>query len=109
MNDDLPTEHASSTQPVALGDQARGLLRALASDTRQTLMLLFASGDELTVGEAAERSGLAPSTTSEQLAILRRGGVLTARRDGKQVRYRADREGILGGVEELAGFLQRCC
>jgi DNA-binding transcriptional ArsR family regulator len=95
--------------PAALSDATRTFMRALASETRQDLMLLFSSEEELTVSEVAERSGLAASTTSEQLAILRRGGLLTSRRVGKQVRYRADRERIVGALEDLAAFLRRCC
>lgn len=110
MNDRPPISDADlSTHVAPLGAEARGLLQSLASQTRQELMLLFARGHELTVGEVADLSGLAPSTTSEQLAILRRGGVLTSRREGKQVHYRANQEGILSAVEELTAFLRHCC
>lgn len=100
-------QDAPTPDPVLAA--TRDFMRALASDTRLDLMMLFATGDELTVGEVTERSGLAPSTTSEQLAILRRGGLLTSRRDGKQVRYRADRERIVEALGDLTAFLQRCC
>jgi len=84
-------------------------LKALASETRQRIIELFAGGVELTVGEVAERSGLGQSTASEQLSMLRRGGLLTATRAGKLVRYSADVERIGANLAALQGYLVQCC
>lgn len=84
-------------------------LKALASETRQELMLLFAGGAELTVGEVAKQAGLGQSTASEQLALLRNAGLLQSAREGKLVKYRADREGILGEMKALERYLAACC
>ncbi|MGI5149554.1 helix-turn-helix domain-containing protein [Plantactinospora sp. CA-294935] len=43
----------------------------------------FAQGAELSVSEVAERAGIGQSTASEQLTLLRRGGILTSRREGQ--------------------------
>ncbi|WP_432254062.1 ArsR/SmtB family transcription factor [Streptomyces sp. HNM1019] len=87
------------------GDDLQVFLKALTSGTRQKLFAHFADGEELTVGEAAERAGLGPSTTSEHLAVLRRGGLLQSTRSGKLVRYRADREGIAELLGQLHSYL----
>jgi DNA-binding transcriptional ArsR family regulator len=71
--------------------------------------MLFAGGRELAVGEIAAACGLGQSTASEQLAILRRGGLLTATRDGKTVRYRADPAAITARIAELQAYLTCCC
>ncbi|GAA0247703.1 hypothetical protein GCM10010492_54270 [Saccharothrix mutabilis subsp. mutabilis] len=92
-----------------LGEASRRFLKALAGETRQQLMLQFAGGGELTVGQAAERAGIAHSTASEQLALLREGGLLTSRRDGKTVYYRADGTGIAQALTELQTHLLTCC
>ncbi|MFB6717566.1 MULTISPECIES: ArsR/SmtB family transcription factor [unclassified Streptomyces] len=42
-------------------------------------------GIELTVGEIAGRCALKPSTASEHLSLLRRGGLVVSRKEGKQV------------------------
>lgn len=84
-------------------------LRALASPSRQQVMLLFARGGELSVGEVAERAGLGQSTASEQLAFLRRGGILTSRRQGKVVLYRANRDGVIAALGDLQAYLLACC
>ncbi|WP_433331740.1 ArsR/SmtB family transcription factor [Spirillospora sp. CA-294931] len=104
------------TEPMSCGDAgaqlsatAHDFLKALASEQRQELMALFAGGVELTVGTVAERMGIGQSSASQQLAILRRGGLLVSRRDGKQVRYRVDGPAIERSLVELQSYLRRCC
>jgi DNA-binding transcriptional ArsR family regulator len=96
-------------EPPALDGTARDFLKALASETRQQMMTVFAGGRELTVGEIAECCGLGQSTASEQLAILRRGGLVRSTREGKLVRYRADPASIGARLAELQGYLACCC
>jgi DNA-binding transcriptional ArsR family regulator len=97
------------TTPSALDGSAQDFLKALASETRQQIMLLFAGGRELTVSEVASACGLGQSTASEQLALLRRGGLVTATRDGKLVRYRADPVAIGARLAGLQQYLACCC
>ncbi|WP_243719224.1 metalloregulator ArsR/SmtB family transcription factor [Actinomadura sp. 7K534] len=92
-----------------LGAGAREFLRALASEQRQAALELFAGGIELTVGTVAERLGIAQPTASQQLALLRRGGLLTSRRDGKQVYYRIDADAVEQSLTELQTYLRTCC
>lgn len=84
-------------------------LKALASETRQKVMQQFTGGIELTVGEIAERCGLKPSTASEHLSLLRRGGLVLSRKEGKQVYYRADGATMASRLDELKDYLARCC
>ena len=102
---------ATSHDPPALdlGEQTRAFLKALTSETRHPLLLLFVGGGELTVGEVAERAGIGQSMASEQLALLRRGGLLQSSREGKIVRYRADRDRIAMQLADLQDYLSRCC
>ncbi|MDG6106146.1 winged helix-turn-helix transcriptional regulator [Dactylosporangium aurantiacum] len=95
--------------PAALHGPTQDFLKALASETRQQIMLLFTGGAELTVGEVAECCGLGQSTTSEQLAVLRRGGLVQSTRDGKLVRYRADPAAISARLNDLQTYLACCC
>lgn len=87
----------------------RGFLKALASESRQQILMLFAMRGSLTVGEVAERCAIGQSTASEQLSALKQGGLLEAERDGKLVRYRADAESIRSQLGLLAGYLASCC
>ncbi|KUL53221.1 ArsR/SmtB family transcription factor [Streptomyces sp. NRRL S-1521] len=84
-------------------------LKALASETRQLVMQQFAGGRELTVGEIAERCGLKSSTASEHLSLLRRGGLVLSRKEGKQVFYRADGATMASRMDALKEYLLRCC
>ncbi|MET8835401.1 metalloregulator ArsR/SmtB family transcription factor [Micromonospora sp. NPDC004540] len=92
-----------------LAPQTQEFLKALGSPTRQRIMMLFARGAEMSVGEVAERVGVSQATASQQLTLLRRGGVVASRRDGKTVFYRADREGALAALTDLQSYLATCC
>ncbi|HEX2312599.1 MAG TPA: metalloregulator ArsR/SmtB family transcription factor [Thermomonospora sp.] len=100
---------ASSRQPPELAETTHEFLKALASPTRQQIMLLFSQGAELSVGEIAERAGIGQSNASQQLAVLRRGGIVTSRREGKVVLYRGDKERTAQALADLQNYLRFCC
>ncbi|MEU9472172.1 metalloregulator ArsR/SmtB family transcription factor [Streptomyces avermitilis] len=99
----------SSGERFAVDVATADFLKALASETRQAVMSQFAGGVELTVGEIAERCGLKPSTASEHLSLLRRGGLVLSRKEGKQVFYRADGATMTHRLDALKDYLARCC
>lgn len=103
------TKATAQAEPVELAETTHAFLKALASPTRQRIMLLFARGAELSVNEVAELAGIGQSTASQQLDLLRRGGVVTSRRDGKTVYYRADKQGSATALADLQAYLQTCC
>ncbi|MEU4290856.1 metalloregulator ArsR/SmtB family transcription factor [Kribbella sp. NPDC026596] len=94
---------------VELHAATHDFLKALSSPTRQRIMLLFARGTELSVNEVAEHAGIGQSTASQQLDLLRRGGIVSARREGKSVLYSADREGAAAALADLQAYLRTCC
>ncbi|MFG3255327.1 ArsR/SmtB family transcription factor [Streptomyces sp. NPDC048172] len=107
---------APGDTPADTGGQAPELhpathdfLKALANPTRQKVMLLFARGAELSVSEVAEQAGIGQPTASQQLALLRRGGILTSRREGKTVLYRSDKDGVAASLTDLQNYLKVCC
>lgn len=100
---------AGPATSVELSAATHEFLKALGNPMRQRIMLLFYKGAELSVGEVAERLGIGQSTASEQLTQLRQGRILTARREGKTVLYRSDREGMLEALEDLKTYLLTCC
>lgn len=89
--------------------ELREFLRACASETRQKILFLFVDGTERTVGQIADQLEIVPSTASEHLAILKRGGLLDAQREGKEVYYRPNRARILGLLQTLTQLLTACC
>ena len=70
----------------AAADQASGLLKALANPHRLLIVCQLIE-NERSVGELAAFLGVRDSTVSQHLALLRRDGIVTARRDGQTVWY----------------------
>jgi DNA-binding transcriptional ArsR family regulator len=88
----------------------QAFLHGLASETRQHILFqVFFDGQEHTVGQVAQQTGLGQSTASEHLAILKRAGLLTSHRVGKEVYYRPHREQILASLAQLTALLTHCC
>lgn len=83
-------------------------LAALAQETRLAVFrLLVRAGPEgLIAGDIAAAASVVPSTLSHHLGHLERAGLATSRRDGRQVVYAANYDGI----RDLLGFLtDDCC
>ena len=84
-------------------------LKAFGNEKRQEIFLsIFADGKEHNITEVSERAGIAQSTASEHLAILKRAGILMSRKVEKEVFYQIDRRGILGKIDEVKSYLT-CC
>jgi DNA-binding transcriptional ArsR family regulator len=67
--------------------QAVRLFQALGDESRLRLLLVLATGKELSVGALCKATGRSQSATSHNLALLRFAGIVTCRREGKQVYY----------------------
>lgn len=70
----------------AAGD-ATALLRALAHDDRLMLLCQLSQG-EMCVSDLEVELGIFQPSLSQQLGVLRRQGLVTTRRAGKNVYYR---------------------
>lgn len=66
--------------------EAVGMLKVLGNEDRLMLMCQL-SQQELAVGELEQVTGITQPTLSQQLGILRREGLVAARREGKFIRY----------------------
>jgi DNA-binding transcriptional ArsR family regulator len=67
-------------------DQASDLLKALSNRHRLLIICQLIDG-ERSVGELAEFLDLRDSTVSQHLALLRKDGLVSARRDGQTIFY----------------------
>jgi len=72
-------------------DQASDLLKAL-SNRHRLLIICQLIDSERSVGELAESLDLRDSTVSQHLALLRRDGVVSARRDAQTIFYSIESE-----------------
>jgi DNA-binding transcriptional ArsR family regulator len=66
--------------------EACGLLKVLANPDR-LLLLCQLTQAEYCVGDLAATTGINQPTLSQQLTVLRHNGLVSTRRDGKQVHY----------------------
>ena len=65
---------------------AAELMKALSSENRLMLLCQLADGEK-TVGELAETLELRQAAVSQQLALLRKDGLVSARREGRLMHY----------------------
>jgi DNA-binding transcriptional ArsR family regulator len=81
----MPTD-ADHRLPVA---QAAGLFALFADETRLRLLLALEYGgsEGIPLGGLAEALGMTPEAVSYHLAVLRTAGVVTGRREGRNVFY----------------------
>ena len=81
-------------------DKALTLLKALGNRDRLMLLCHLAEG-ERNVGELENTLGIVQPTLSQQLGVLRREGMVTTRREGKQIFYRIASAEALAVIETL--------
>jgi DNA-binding transcriptional ArsR family regulator len=85
-------------------------MKAIAGETRQQILTVFACNpQEWTVNQIAEKLNIGQSTASENLSVLKRTGIVSARRSGKIVYYRPNRQRALLLVDQLREYLTTCC
>jgi len=86
-------------------DEAARLFQALGDRTRLALLRVLAEG-ERTVGDLVRALNAPQPKISQHLKVLREAGMVTSRKDGRQVWYGLDRSRIpegLGLVTPLPG------
>lgn len=80
--------------------------KGLAHPTRVAILSLIATNeDRRTTGEIVAETGLAQSTISEHLRILREAGLVAAHRDGPRICYTVERHVLrrfAGALNQLA-------
>ena len=76
------------------------LLKALANPDRLLLLCQLSQG-ERNVTELEQLLGIQQPTLSQQLAVLRREGLVATRREGKQIYYRISSSEALAVITTL--------
>ena len=83
-------------------DDASELLKALSNQHRLLILCRLIDGEK-SVGQLAEFLGIRDSTVSQHLALLRRDGIISGRRDGQTIWYRIESDVARQVVEVLYG------
>ena len=81
------------------------ITKALSDENRVRALMMLAGG-ELCVCQIIKMLGLAPSTVSKHMSILRQAGLVETRKEGRWIYYRlADRKALKS--REILGWLER--
>jgi DNA-binding transcriptional ArsR family regulator len=80
------------------------VLRALADPTRRALFERVAGADEITVGELTRGSGVTQGAVSQHLKTLKNAGLVAERPVGRNIFYRAEREGLEPMLEWMTRY-----
>jgi DNA-binding transcriptional ArsR family regulator len=100
------TRVGSRKTTPSLGD-VEGVFGALAHETRRQVVLLLAHyGPELPSGYLASRLRHSWPTTTRHLHVLEAAGIVTVRRDGRNIIYRLEREELERVVGGWLAFLE---
>ena len=67
-------------------DQATNLLKALSGRSRLMILCQLVDGEQ-TVGELADALEMRQAAVSQQLALLRKDGLVSARREARTMHY----------------------
>jgi DNA-binding transcriptional ArsR family regulator len=85
-------------------------IKALADPVRQNIILLLGEMGELTSGQVAEAfQPMTHATISHHLRILKLGGVLLSKKEGKTAVYQINRISLTGAMEKLTSMITNCC
>jgi ArsR family transcriptional regulator len=82
------------------------VLKALADENRVRALMALAGG-ELCVCQIVELLGLATSTVSKHMAILRHARLVQSRRDGRWIYYRLATDDATPEAEQIAALLAK--
>ena len=96
-------------QQSAINEEFLQFCKGLANANRQHILFsVFIDKEEHTVNEVAEKVGIAKSTTSEHLSILKRAGVLVSEKREREVYYSVNKEKINQYLSLINEWLT-CC
>lgn len=85
-------------------DSADLLFAALADPTRRAIFQRLSREGEQTVHALTARSGVSQPAVSKHLGVLRRAGLVSDRRAGRETHYRARAEGLAPLVDWMSFY-----
>ena len=81
---------------------APDLFTALADPTRRAIFEGLCRGGEQTVWMLTGHSGVSQPAVSKHLGILKRSGLVHARRSGRETHYRAEPQGLVPLIDWMS-------
>jgi ArsR family transcriptional regulator, arsenate/arsenite/antimonite-responsive transcriptional repressor len=78
---------------------------ALGDPHRQRILLMFERDERLTVGQIVHASTLSRSAVAHHLRVLRVAGVLSSRKEGKEVYYWPEPDAVRAALAGVRDYL----
>jgi ArsR family transcriptional regulator, arsenate/arsenite/antimonite-responsive transcriptional repressor len=85
------------------------LLNILSDRTRQEIITVFAHSKELRANDIAKKFSLSRPTVSHHLNLMKRAGVLKARKDGKEIYYSFNKAHVVKMMKSMTKVFCKCC
>jgi len=102
----LPSCPPVKNEMIAVVDRASAFLKALSGRSRFLLLCHLLDGEK-SVGELARLTEARDTAVSQQLALLRREGMVAARRDGQMIFYTLASEEARQMLEAMYGLFYK--
>ena len=80
------------------------LFAALADPTRRALFQRLSQAGEQTVHGLTDQAGISQPAVSKHLAVLKRAGLVSDRRAGRETHYRARMEGLAPLIDWMSVY-----
>ena len=90
-----------------MGQPSDEIFRSLADPTRRGLFEHLCTEGEQTVVALTKRAGVSQPAVSKHLAILKKGGLVSAQQEGRETRYAARTEALVPLIDwtrRMSGF-----
>ncbi|KKI88961.1 transcriptional regulator [Bacillus sp. SA1-12] len=87
-------------------NQERDVYVAIADPTRRKMLRLLADAEELSLHEITPHFQMGRTAVSKHLAILKEAGLVSARKVGRETRYRLN-AGPLREIEDWVSFYRK--
>ncbi|MBU4227916.1 metalloregulator ArsR/SmtB family transcription factor [bacterium] len=90
-------------------DECLELLRALSDKTRQEIIKIFTEKKELCVSDITKKFTLSRPTISHHLNLMKRAGLLNARKEGREIYYSFNKPYVTELMQSILNNLKTCC
>ena len=90
-------------------DGCLDLLRAMSDRTRQEIVMIFASHNEVCVNDIAKNFTLSRPTISHHLNLMKRAKLLNTRKKGKEIFYSFNKSYVTKLIGSILNSLKKCC
>ena len=84
---------------------AAAVFAALGDPMRQKILLMFSSGEELSIKQIVEAFPLSRTAIVHHLGVLERADVLASRRDGREALYSVKPKTVLAALDALRDYI----